>query len=123
MSFGKINGTGTGTAHPAATDVAKESGTTVFGGVELVSDPNDPQYIGHGVAHRDPKTGEPVSARVHISTHGELHPESYNIAVAADQTLVSNADILESKYGIAKPNKYHAGWYKTKSMANATMGK
>ncbi|KAJ1790130.1 hypothetical protein LPJ59_005217 [Coemansia sp. RSA 2399] len=123
MSLSKIHGTGTGTAHPAATDVAKESGTTVFGGVELISDPDNPQYIGHGVAHRDPKTGEPVSARVHIPTHGELHPESYNISAMADQALVTDADILETKYGITKPGKYHAGWYKAKSVANATLGK
>ncbi|KAJ1668409.1 hypothetical protein IW140_000237 [Coemansia sp. RSA 1813] len=123
MSFGKIHGTGTGTTHPAATDVAKESGTTVFGGVELISDPNNPQYIGHGVAHRDPKTGSPISASVHIPTHGELHPESYNISTTADQTVATSSDLLESKYGISRPGKYHASWYKAKSVANATVGK
>ncbi|KAJ1736293.1 hypothetical protein LPJ61_000077 [Coemansia biformis] len=119
------HGTGTGTRHPAATDVAKESGAVVFGGTELVDDPSSPGYIGHGVGHRDPKTGVPVDARVHIPTHGELHPEEYTISQAADVDAGADTDTekLERLYNISKPGKYHANWYKTKGIANGLAAK
>ncbi|KAJ2791611.1 hypothetical protein H4R21_006293, partial [Coemansia helicoidea] len=98
------NGTGIGTRYPAATDVAKESGTAVFGGVELVDDPTSERYIGHGVAHRDPKTGAPVDARVHIPTRGELYPEEFALAQTADPDAVTHREKLASMYNIAKPD-------------------
>ncbi|KAJ1995843.1 hypothetical protein GGI25_000281 [Coemansia spiralis] len=123
MSLTKLQGTGTGTQLPAATDVAKESGTVIFGGVELIDDPNNPQYIGHGVAHRDPKTGQPVSAFDHIPTRGELYPEEFAILTTVDQTSASDSELLEGKYGIVDPGKYHANWFRTKSLLNTTLAK
>ncbi|KAJ2710069.1 hypothetical protein H4R19_003932 [Coemansia spiralis] len=117
------SGTGTGTRHPAATDVAKESGTVVFGGVELVDDPASERYIGHGVAHRDAKTGAPVDARVHIPTRGELYPDEFAHAQAVDTAAATDAEELASRYNITKPGKYHANWYKAKSIANGLVAK
>ncbi|KAJ2505002.1 hypothetical protein IWW47_002257 [Coemansia sp. RSA 2052] len=123
MNFTKLSGTGTGTPFPAATDVAKESGTLMFGGIELVDDPSSPQYIGHGVGHRDPKTGAPLSASVHIPTRGETHPSEFNVANQVSVSVVSEREHLENKYGIHTPGKYHANWYKTKSRVNGTLAK
>ncbi|KAJ2690968.1 hypothetical protein IWW39_000327 [Coemansia spiralis] len=123
MNFTKLSGTGTGTPFPAATDVAKESGTLVFGGVELVDDTNSPHYIGHGVGHRDPKTGAPLSANIHIPTRGETHPSEFTVVNQANVCVVSDRERLESKYGIQSPGKYHANWYKTKSKVNGTLAK
>ncbi|KAJ2746586.1 hypothetical protein GGI20_001235 [Coemansia sp. BCRC 34301] len=119
----KLSGTGTGTPFPAATDVAKESGTLVFGGVELVDNPSNPQYIGHGVGHRDPRTGAPLSASVHIPTRGETHPNEFNVVSAANVDVVSERERLKVKYGIQTPGKYHANWYKTKSKVNGTLAR
>ncbi|KAJ2354296.1 hypothetical protein IWW50_004923 [Coemansia erecta] len=118
-----ISGTGTGTPYPAATDVAKETGTTAFGGTELVSDPNSPSYIGHGVAHRDPKTGAPIEAHVHIPTRGDLHPEEFATTKLVDAAASTDKEMLQSKYNISNPGKYHANWYRTKSMVNEMLGK
>ncbi|KAJ2475749.1 hypothetical protein IWW56_005274 [Coemansia sp. RSA 2131] len=118
-----LSGTGTGTPYPAATDIAKETGTTSFGGAELVSDPNSPGYIGHGVAHRDPKTGAPVEAHVHIPTRGDIHPEEFAISKIVDAAASTDKETLKSKYNITNPGKYHANWYKTKSVVNALLGK
>ncbi|KAJ2492858.1 hypothetical protein IWW37_001030 [Coemansia sp. RSA 2050] len=123
MNSTKLSGTGTGTPFPAATDVAKESGTLVFGGVELVDDTNSPHYIGHGVGHRDPKTGAPLSANTHIPTRGETHPSEFTVVNQASLCKVSNRERLESKYGVQTPGKYHANWYKTKSKINSTLAK
>ncbi|KAJ2657201.1 hypothetical protein IWW48_004617 [Coemansia sp. RSA 1200] len=73
----KIIGTGAGTGIKAATDVDKEHGDFEAGGYPLIADWNDPRYIGHGLGHRDPKTGNPVPPDVHISTDGELNPHNY----------------------------------------------
>ncbi|KAJ2784570.1 hypothetical protein H4R18_001035 [Coemansia javaensis] len=123
MDLGTLSGTGAGTRYPAATDVAKEGGGVAAGGAELVDDPSSPNYIGHGVGHRDPKTGAPVDARVHIPTRGELHPEEFAIAQAADAAAVTDAERLASKYGISKPDKYHANWYKAKSILNGAVAR
>ncbi|KAJ2084402.1 hypothetical protein H4R24_000032 [Coemansia sp. RSA 988] len=123
MNQDKLSGTGTGTQYPAATDVAKESGATNHGGTELVDDPNNPNYIGHGVGHRDPKTGTPMDAFVHIPTRGELHPEEFALAKVSDSVKATDAEILEAKYNISKPGKYHANWYKTKSTMNGIFAK
>ncbi|KAJ2305412.1 hypothetical protein IWW55_001941 [Coemansia sp. RSA 2706] len=123
MLSNNISGTGTGTPHPAATDTAKESGTTVFGGVELVDNPANPAYIGHGVAHRDPKTGVPVDAHVHIPTRGELNPEEFAITKVAEASEFTDKERLQSKYSISNPGKYHANWYKAKSALNGMLGK
>ncbi|KAJ2529598.1 hypothetical protein EV175_007360, partial [Coemansia sp. RSA 1933] len=73
----RIVGTGAGTGIKAATDIDKEHGLTEAGGYPLVTDWNDPRYIGHGLGHRDPRTGEPIAANVHIPTDGELNPQNY----------------------------------------------
>ncbi|KAI9504158.1 hypothetical protein GGI25_001300 [Coemansia spiralis] len=73
----KISGTGAGTGTKVATDIDKESGLIEAGGYPLVTDWNDPKYIGHGLGHRDPKTGNPIPANVHIPSDGELNPQNY----------------------------------------------
>ncbi|KAJ1998269.1 hypothetical protein GGI04_005076, partial [Coemansia thaxteri] len=122
MDFGTaLSGTGTGTPFPAATDVAKEKGTLVFGGVELVDDPSSPHYIGHGVGHRDPKTGAPLSAHMHIPTRGETHPGEFVFVNQVGPDVESDRELLASKYGIQKPGKYHANWFKTKGAVNGAL--
>ncbi|KAJ2163182.1 hypothetical protein GGF46_000112 [Coemansia sp. RSA 552] len=124
MAAINLQGTGTGTLYPAATDVAKEPGVKVFGGVELIDDPSSPAYIGHGVAHRDPTTGAPLDASVHIPTRGELHPEEFAVTAApADAAGATDLELLERKYNISSPGKYHANWYKTKSIVHSLLGK
>ncbi|KAJ2613502.1 hypothetical protein H4S08_002163 [Coemansia sp. RSA 1365] len=123
MNQVKLSGTGTGTQYPAATDVAKESGTTAFGDTELVDDPNSPNYIGHGVGHRDPKTGAPMDASVHIPTRGELYPEEFALAKVVDTTKATDSEMLEARYNISNPGKYHANWYKTKSTMNGILAR
>lgn len=118
----KISGTGTGTNYPAATDIAKENGTTIFGGTQLIDDPMDPQYQGHGVGHRDPKTGQAVDAHTHIPARGETHPEEFAVA-QVDSKEQNSSDILLTKYGVSSPSKYHANWYKTLGILNGMMGK
>ncbi|KAJ2451550.1 hypothetical protein EV183_003535 [Coemansia sp. RSA 2336] len=118
-----LSGTGTGTPYPAASDVAKEAGTTSFGGVELVDSATNPNYIGHGVGHRDPKTGAPVDAHTHIATRGELHPEEFAATQVAEADVTSDKEMLQSEFNISKPGKYHAGWYRTKSILNGMIGR
>ncbi|KAI8324911.1 hypothetical protein GQ54DRAFT_255623 [Martensiomyces pterosporus] len=123
MDPSNLSGTGIGTPYPAATDVAKESGKTVFGGAELVDDPASPGYIGHGVGHRDPKTGVPVSASVHIPTRGETHPSEFMVAATTEASIVSEKQRLENKYGIRTPRKYHANYYRSISALNGIVAK
>ncbi|KAJ2848800.1 hypothetical protein IWW36_003070 [Coemansia brasiliensis] len=118
-----ISGTGTGTPYPAATDVAKEAGRTNFGGVELVDNAANPNYIGHGVGHRDPKTGAPVDAHTHIPTRGELHPEEFATTQVVETAISSDKELLQSEFNISSPGKYHAGWYRTKSIFNSMIGR
>ncbi|KAJ1741599.1 hypothetical protein LPJ68_002674 [Coemansia sp. RSA 1086] len=118
-----ISGTGTGTPYPAASDVAKETGITSFGGVEVVDNAANPNYIGHGVGHRDPKTGAPVDAHIHIPTRGELHPEEFAATQMLEADVASNKEILQSEFNISNPGKYHAGWYKAKSIFNGVIGR
>ncbi|KAJ2786117.1 hypothetical protein H4R18_000149 [Coemansia javaensis] len=108
-----IAGTGAGTGIRAATDVAKESGLSEAGGYPLVADWTDPRYIGHGVGHRNPKTGAPVPATVHIPTDGELNPHNYaSAAAAADEDPEAarqrTRDAFAGKYGPARPSAYRA---------------
>ncbi|KAJ1644045.1 hypothetical protein J3B02_000638 [Coemansia erecta] len=123
MDHSNISGTGTGTSHPAATDVAKESGKTVFGGTQLIDDPTNPHYVGHGVAHRDPKTGNPIDATIHIPTRGETHPTEFTVTKVSEAEKVTDKERLKSQFGIENPGKYHANWYKAKSIWNGLMGK
>ncbi|KAJ2534873.1 hypothetical protein IWW43_002068 [Coemansia sp. RSA 1935] len=107
----KIIGTGAGTGTKAATDIAKETGLIEAGGYPLISDWNDPGYIGHGVAHRDPKTGEPVPANVHLMSDGELNPQNYIRTMAAEEdpeeARQHTRDAFTTRY-----NKKHASLYR-----------
>ncbi|KAJ2723625.1 hypothetical protein GGI07_002507 [Coemansia sp. Benny D115] len=123
MDYNKLVGTGTGTPYPAATDTAKEGGQTVFGGFELIDDPTNPHYIGHGVGHRDPKSGQPISALVHIPSRGETNPKEFTMGAAVEAQVETYGELLESKYGIQTPGKYHANWFKTKSMMHGVLAK
>ncbi|KAJ1950345.1 hypothetical protein EC988_004422, partial [Linderina pennispora] len=85
----------------------------------LISDPTNPFYIGHGIGHRDPKTGAMVDPSVHIPARGETHPGEFQAVKMAEEKEATNAQLLESRYGITTPNKYHAGWYRLKSRLSA----
>ncbi|KAJ1902425.1 hypothetical protein LPJ66_000036 [Kickxella alabastrina] len=123
MDFNNLNGTGIGTPYPAATDVAKETGTTQFGGHELIDDPSSPHYIGHGIGHRDPETGTPIHPSIHVPTRGETHPSEFTVLKLNEADLVTDASKLESKFGINKAGKYHANWFKMKSRMNGVLAK
>ncbi|KAJ2508378.1 hypothetical protein IWW47_000642 [Coemansia sp. RSA 2052] len=111
----RISGTGAGTGTKAATDIDKENGLVDAGGYPLIADWNDPKYIGHGVGHRDPKTGEPVAASIHIPSDGELNPQNYlNVtAVEEDPNVVRQRvrDAFLTKYGKNKASLYRANMY------------
>ncbi|KAI8320706.1 hypothetical protein GQ54DRAFT_298450 [Martensiomyces pterosporus] len=111
----KLSGTGAGTGTAAATDIDKETGRTEAGGYPLISDWSDPGYIGHGVGHRDPKTGEPIPATEHIETDGEKNPQNYLqvLAVEENPTEVRQRvrDAFLQKYNAKKANQYRANYY------------
>ncbi|KAJ1827291.1 hypothetical protein LPJ56_001740 [Coemansia sp. RSA 2599] len=121
-----IGGTGAGTGIKAATDVAKESGLTEAGGYPLIADWNDSRYIGHGVAHRDPKTGEPVPANVHIPADGELNPQNYinTIMVEEDpeEARQRTRDAFLLKYNKKKASDYRANMYKLAGSIQSKLG-
>ncbi|KAJ2798050.1 hypothetical protein H4R20_004962 [Coemansia guatemalensis] len=111
----KISGTGAGTGTRAATDIAKESGLEEAGGYPLVTDWDDPKYIGHGVGHRDPKTGEPMPASVHIPADGELNPQNYIRTEAAEanpeEVRQRTRDAFIHKYGKKRASLYRANMH------------
>ncbi|KAI8320422.1 hypothetical protein GQ54DRAFT_219668 [Martensiomyces pterosporus] len=121
-----LRGTGVGTGVNAATDVDLESGITAAGGCELISDWSNPAYIGHGVAHRDPKTGEPLPATVHIPTDGELHPENYKLAPTAwedpEAAHQQKRDELLKKYHVSRAHQYRANFYKAVGRIEVAVG-
>ncbi|KAJ2614122.1 hypothetical protein H4S08_001857 [Coemansia sp. RSA 1365] len=111
----KISGTGAGTGTRAATDIAKETGLEEAGGYPLVIDWNDSRYIGHGVGHRDPKTGKPMPANVHIPTDGELNPQNYIRTEIAeenpDEVRQRTRDAFMHKYGKKQARLYRANMH------------
>ncbi|KAJ2028671.1 hypothetical protein IWW57_002046 [Coemansia sp. S610] len=111
----RISGTGAGTGFKAATDIDKENGLVEAGGYPLVSDWNDPKYIGHGVGHRDPKTGDPIPANVHIPSDGELNPQNYlNVAAVEEDPQAARQRIRDAfllKYDKKKASLYRANMY------------
>ncbi|KAJ2451955.1 hypothetical protein EV183_003260 [Coemansia sp. RSA 2336] len=122
----KISGTGAGTGIRAATDIAKESGLAEAGGYPLVSDWNDPRYIGHGVGHRDPKTGEPVPAHIHLAADGEANPQNYISTIAveddpeAERQLVRDA--FTDRYGNKRASLYRANAYQVLGKLETLVG-
>ncbi|KAJ2005832.1 hypothetical protein GGI04_000648 [Coemansia thaxteri] len=122
----KIAGTGAGTGIKAATDIDKERGLSEAGGYPLVADWNDPNYIGHGVGHRDPKTGEPVPANIHIPTDGELNPQNYvSTAVAEEdpnEVRQRIRDAFLQKYGMKRASLYRANLYSVTSAIQLRLG-
>ncbi|KAJ2223637.1 hypothetical protein GGF40_001170 [Coemansia sp. RSA 1286] len=121
-----IGGTGAGTGTRAATDVAKETGLVDAGGYPLISDWNDSRYIGHGVAHRDPKTGEPVPANVHIPADGELNPQNYiNTTVVEEnpeEVRQRTRDAFLQKYNKKRASDYRANMYKMAGNIQSKLG-
>ncbi|KAJ2867690.1 hypothetical protein GGH94_000657 [Coemansia aciculifera] len=111
----RISGTGAGTGIKAASDIDKEHGLIEAGGYPLISDWSDPKYIGHGVGHRDPKTGDPVPANVHIPSDGELNPHNYlNVAAVEEDPQVTRQRIRDAfllKYNKNKASLYRANMY------------
>ncbi|KAJ2160369.1 hypothetical protein GGF46_002317 [Coemansia sp. RSA 552] len=111
----KISGTGAGTGTRVATDIAKETGLVEAGGYPLVTDSNDPAYIGHGVGHRDPKTGQPVAADEHISSDGEVNPQNYINTVVVDEDPEAarqhTRDAFQQRYGKKQASLYRANAY------------
>ncbi|KAJ1724003.1 hypothetical protein LPJ53_001698 [Coemansia erecta] len=122
----RISGTGAGTGTKAATDVAKETGLTEAGGYPLIADWNDSRYIGHGVAHRDPKTGEPLPAEVHIPADGELNPQNYINTTAVEEDPAEmrqrTRDAFLLTYNKKKASEYRANMYKLAGSIQSKFG-
>lgn len=123
----KIAGTGAGTGIKAATDIDKETGLTEGGGYPLISDWNDPGYIGHGVGHRDSKTGEPAPADVHIPTDGEVNPQNY-IGTTAEEINPEEKrqlarDAFLNKYNKKKASLYRSNMYKLAGSIQSMAGR
>ncbi|KAJ2481268.1 hypothetical protein IWW56_001872 [Coemansia sp. RSA 2131] len=68
-------------------------------------------------------TGAPVEAHVYIPTCSDIHPEEFAISKIVDAAASTDKETLKSKYNITNPGKYHANWYKTKSVVNALLEK
>ncbi|KAJ2819679.1 hypothetical protein IWW50_005373 [Coemansia erecta] len=122
----KISGTGAGTGIRAATDIAKESGLTEAGGYPLISDWNNPGYIGHGVAHRDPKTGEPMPASMHLQADGERNPQNYiNMTMAEEDPEAvrqHTRDAFMVKYDKKRASLYRANMYQVLGKMQSLVG-
>ncbi|KAJ2297707.1 hypothetical protein IWW55_004701 [Coemansia sp. RSA 2706] len=122
----KISGTGAGTGTRAATDIAKEAGLTEAGGYPLVSDWNDPGYIGHGVGHRDPKTGDPVPANVHLPSDGELNPQNYISVMAAEEdpeeVRQRTRDAFLQRYNKKRASLYRANMFQMAGKLQSLVG-
>ncbi|KAJ1899866.1 hypothetical protein LPJ66_001841 [Kickxella alabastrina] len=126
LAYTNIVGTGAGTGIKAATDVAMEAGLTEAGGYPLISDFNDTRYIGHGVAHRDPRTGEPLPAHIHIPTDGELNPKNYvaSTIVYEDPAKVQQhtRDAFLLKYNKKSASHYRSNYFNFVGSVQSKLG-
>ncbi|ORX74771.1 hypothetical protein DL89DRAFT_264576 [Linderina pennispora] len=122
-----LRGTGVGTGCKAVSDVDLENGTSEANGYKLISDFTSPGYIGHGVGHRDPKTGKPLPASVHIPTDGELHPERYiSTAIEYEDPAAAlqwrRSEFLE-KYNVKRASLVRATYFEWTASAQKLVGK
>ncbi|KAJ1933941.1 hypothetical protein FBU59_005859 [Linderina macrospora] len=121
-----LRGTGVGTGCKAVSDVDLESGASEANGYKLISDFTNPGYIGHGVGHRDPKTGKPLPATVHIPTDGELHPERY-ISTATEYedpavALQRQRNAFLERFNVKKASLVRATYFEWIARAQRLLG-